>query len=138
MSRTFFMCILSGVFGALVTIGLTRNGTQPRALAQERQPRAFSDIQPLPRILKVNDTGLEEFTPEERVNIAVYDKTNRSVVNITTHSARPNAFFFFEVPTKGSGSGSVLDKRGHILTNYHVIAGSRSRHDTLCRSRSTE
>lgn len=66
---------------------------------------------------------LAELTAEERVNVAVYDRTNRSVVNITTKSARAE-LIFLEVPTEGSGSGSVLDQQGHILTNYHVVEGA--------------
>jgi len=63
-------------------------------------------------------------TPDERVNIGVYEKGNRSVVNITTLTVRGD-FFFREVPAEGSGSGSVLDKAGHILTNEHVVDGAR-------------
>jgi S1-C subfamily serine protease len=66
----------------------------------------------------------EEFTLEERVNIAVYEKANRSVVNITTKASK-EALLVFELPLEGSGSGSVLDKQGHILTNYHVIEGAQ-------------
>ena len=32
----------------------------------------------------------------------------------------------FEVPA-GTGSGFVWDERGHIVTNFHVIAGRRRR-----------
>jgi S1-C subfamily serine protease len=64
------------------------------------------------------------FTPEERVNIFVYERTNRSVVNITTKASK-EALLVFEVPLEGSGSGSVLDQQGHILTNYHVIEGAQ-------------
>ena len=61
-------------------------------------------------------------TEEERVNIGVYESTNRSVVNITTKLARTDQFWFLELaPPQGAGSGSVLDKNGHILTNNHVI-----------------
>ncbi len=66
----------------------------------------------------------EEFTAEERINIAVYERVNRSVVNINT-KVRTEAFFFLEVPTEGMGSGSILDKSGHILTNYHVVDGAK-------------
>src|SRR6185295_14900446 len=30
-------------------------------------------------------------------------------------------FFMLPTPAEGAGSGSVLDKQGHILTNYHVV-----------------
>ena len=66
----------------------------------------------------------ESFTPEERVNIRVYEKSNRSVVNITTKAAK-EALLVFEVVLEGSGSGSVLSKEGHILTNYHVVEGAQ-------------
>ena len=62
----------------------------------------------------------EDWTPEERRNIEVYEKSNRSVVNIMTRTVRPENLFYLEV-AEGSGSGSVLDKDGHILTNLHVI-----------------
>ena len=63
-----------------------------------------------------------ELTPEERVNIAVYEKANRSVVNITTKTHK-EALLVFEVPLEGSGSGSVLNEHGFILTNFHVVDG---------------
>ena len=64
-------------------------------------------------------------TPEELVNIEVYERVNRGVVNITTLTIRPNSFFSLAVPAEGVGSGSVLDKQGHILTNQHVIEGAQ-------------
>jgi S1-C subfamily serine protease len=65
------------------------------------------------------------YTAEELVNIAVYENVNRSVVNLNTKSIRSDAFFFFDLPAEGGGSGSVLDTRGHILTNFHVIDGAK-------------
>lgn len=66
---------------------------------------------------------MNELTPDERVNIFVYQEANRSVVNInTTESGR---FLVFEVVADGEGSGTVLDRDGHILTNFHVVDGAR-------------
>lgn len=67
----------------------------------------------------------EELTPEERVNCAVYESGNRSVVNINTKSARGDRFFLLELPSEGAGSGAVLDRKGHVLTNFHVVDGAR-------------
>ncbi len=67
----------------------------------------------------------DEFSPEEKVNIRVYESVNRSVVHITTMSARLDSFLLYESPTEGAGSGSVIDQEGHVLTNYHVVAGAR-------------
>ena len=72
-----------------------------------------------------------ELTAEERVNIAVYENVNRSVVNINTKGVRGESFFLIEIPSEGAGSGSVLDQQGHILTNYHVIEGAREIQVTL-------
>ncbi len=74
--------------------------------------------------------GWEDLTPEERVNVAVYDKCNRSVVNISTKTSKQE-LLFLEVPAEGSGSGSVIDTKGHILTNYHVIEGAQQTRVTL-------
>ncbi len=76
----------------------------------------------LPRGVTIPDDRF--FTPEEAVNIAVWDKCNRSVVNINTVANRIDYFFLSSVPEEGSGSGWVLDQRGYIVTNYHVVAGS--------------
>ena len=66
-----------------------------------------------------------DFTPDERTNIAVYDAVNRSVVNINTKTTVPTGLFLLEVPSEGAGSGIVLDKQGHVLTNFHVIENAK-------------
>ena len=71
------------------------------------------------------------YTPEERVNISVYEKANRSVVNISTRTVRPDFFMRADIAAEGTGSGSVLDKDGHILTNLHVVEGAREIRVTL-------
>jgi S1-C subfamily serine protease len=63
------------------------------------------------------------YDAEEQNNIAVYKKVLPSVVNITS-TALVFDFFYGAVPQQGQGSGFILDKAGHILTNYHVIAGA--------------
>jgi S1-C subfamily serine protease len=60
------------------------------------------------------------FDEEEQQNIAVYKKALPSVVNITS-TAMAYDFFYRPVPQQGQGSGFILDKEGHILTNNHVI-----------------
>lgn len=60
---------------------------------------------------------------EKRV-IDVYRRVSPAVVNVTTQVLR-RGFFFEITPVEGAGSGFVLDKQGHILTNFHVIEGAR-------------
>lgn len=79
----------------------------------------------------------DELTAEERANIAVYEKCNRSVVNITTKGTR-SELFFLEAETEGAGSGSILDKQGHVLTNFHVIEGAQRARVTLYTGTSYE
>ena len=61
---------------------------------------------------------------EEELNIAVYRKALPTVVNITS-TAVAFDFFYGPVPQQGMGSGFVIDREGHILTNYHVIENAR-------------
>src|SRR5215467_4944188 len=66
----------------------------------------------------------ESLDSEEQNNILVYRKNIPSVVNITSKAVTFD-FFYGLVPQEGQGSGFVIDKEGHILTNYHVIADAR-------------
>ena len=72
----------------------------------------------------------ESLDPEEQNNISVYRKNIQSVVNITSRAVAFD-FFYGMVPQEGQGSGFILDKQGHILTNYHVIAEARQLEVTL-------
>src|SRR4030081_3747169 len=68
--------------------------------------------------------GGDSLDGEEQNNISVYHKNIPSVVNVTSR-AMTFDFFYGLVPQEGQGSGFVIDKEGHILTNYHVIADAR-------------
>jgi S1-C subfamily serine protease len=64
-----------------------------------------------------------EYDNEELNNISVYKRVLPSVVNITSTSVQMT-FFYGPVPQQGQGSGFILDKQGHIVTNYHVVSDS--------------
>jgi S1-C subfamily serine protease len=68
-----------------------------------------------------NDSPLD---PEEQNNIEVYRKNIASVVNVKSRAVTFD-FFYGLVPEEGQGSGFIIDKAGHVLTNYHVIAEAR-------------
>src|ERR1700728_1780078 len=71
-----------------------------------------------------------EYDSEELNNISVYKKALPTVVNITS-SAVAFDFFYGPVPQQGQGSGFILDKQGHILTNNHVIDNAQRVEVTL-------
>ncbi|MDD6969124.1 MAG: trypsin-like peptidase domain-containing protein [Treponema sp.] len=89
----------------------------------------------LESILETNDSSIREYSEnfgmdfsqysqEEAQNIYVYEMCNEAVVNITTKVMNYNWFLEPYVQDGGSGSGSIIDKRGYILTNVHVIQGA--------------
>ena len=64
------------------------------------------------------------YTQDESQNITVYNLCNEAVVNINTKITAYDWFLEPYVQDGGSGSGSIIDKRGYILTNVHVIQGA--------------
>jgi len=76
------------------------------------------------RVEVTEAAGGESLDAEEQNNIAVYRKNIGAVVNITSRVMTLD-FFYGLVPQEGQGSGFVIDKEGHILTNYHVIEDAR-------------
>src|SRR2546428_13506137 len=63
-------------------------------------------------------------TSDEENIIAIYRRLNAGDVNITNRAIAYD-FFFNPIPSDSSGSGFILDTRGHILTNHHVVQGAQ-------------
>ncbi|MBI3652522.1 MAG: trypsin-like peptidase domain-containing protein [Acidobacteria bacterium] len=59
---------------------------------------------------------------DEQNNIEVYRAVSPGVVFITSKSYVETWYGVY--PQEGSGSGSIIDDQGHILTNYHVVQGA--------------
>jgi S1-C subfamily serine protease len=64
-------------------------------------------------------------SPEEQINVEVYNKVSPGVVNITK-TVVEYGFFFTPFTNEATGSGVVLDTSGNILTNNHVIESAQT------------
>jgi S1-C subfamily serine protease len=93
-------------------------------------PESAAVVAPPPQQVSATEPP-DWLTPDERVNIAVYQQVNRAVVNINTTGVAGNALLLFEIVAEGEGSGSVIDRAGHILTNFHVVEGAQKISVTL-------
>ena len=69
-------------------------------------------------------------TSDEKNTIAIYQRAAKGVVNITSIVVERD-FFHGLVPREGAGSGVVIDRKGYILTNNHVIKDARRLEVTL-------
>lgn len=67
---------------------------------------------------------------DEQNNIEIYKMGRQSTVYITSTVYRRN-FFFDVMPVRDLGSGFIINANGEILTNHHVISGSREVEVTL-------
>ena len=127
-----------GGVGAVVAMGLMNSwpiSSRPTLLLQT-VPSSASVPETLPPTgVAPQDLDLEgRYSPDEQINIRVYNQVNASVVNIQTITFVRD--FFSVVPEAGAGSGLVLDKQGHIVTNHHVIRDSQRIEVTLANGSS--
>ncbi|HEY6218202.1 MAG TPA: trypsin-like peptidase domain-containing protein [Pyrinomonadaceae bacterium] len=110
--QILLIALISGLFAAGVVVFIDRiyNRFQPSGAA-------FSEVLP---------AGITDPTTasDEQNNIEVYRTLSPGVVFIHSTSYAQDFFGFVE-PQEGSGSGSILDQQGNILTNYHVIEGAQ-------------
>jgi S1-C subfamily serine protease len=94
--------------GAVALLGGLDEGT---TVVTETSPSSTTGPTPAPKataVLSVND---------------IYERAASGVVQITSRSRVADAFAPSTVP-RALGSGFVVDKQGHILTNFHVVEGA--------------
>lgn len=106
------IALISGIFAATAVAVFDRisNRLQPSGAAfTENAPSGISD---------------PATSTDETNNIEIYRAVAPGVVNISSTSYARDFFGFVE-PREGSGSGSILDQEGNILTNYHVVEGAQ-------------
>lgn len=126
--------IIVGTISAACTVFFLGNGTQsspkqqpelkeasvvPSESSSMGKTDAFDLEAETPSVNVANDSP--NYTQDELQNISVYEKCNEAVVNITTQTMGYNWFLEPVITGSGSGSGSIIDKRGYVVTNCHVI-----------------
>ena len=102
------IAMVSGLFAALGVLAFER-------LSDRWQPRGVAFTESAPA--SITDPSLAS---DEQNNIQVYKAISPGVANIHSTSMVRDFFGMVE-PSQGSGSGSVIDNQGNILTNYHVV-----------------
>lgn len=106
--------IAAGTVACLGNLGNTfTSAAPPEAVPEATQPVGISN---------------PDSVSDERNNIEVYKSMSPGVAFINTSSVSYVQDWFGDVQAqegKGSGSGSVIDAQGHILTNYHVIENAQ-------------
>jgi len=110
--QILLIAIISGLCaaGAVAVFDRFSNRLQPsQAALSEAAPAGITD----PAV-----------ATDEQNNIEVYKTLSPGVVFIHSTSYSRDWLGFVE-PQEGSGSGSILDQQGNILTNYHVIEGAQ-------------
>jgi S1-C subfamily serine protease len=112
---------LAGLLIAVATIAAAQRPQRPL------QPVAASPVAVAPVAAAPVTTAPVQLTPEELANIRVYEVANQSVVHVTTSVVQYHPILGVPIEGgEGSGSGAILDRQGHILTNHHVIDGASS------------
>src|SRR5215468_2189024 len=66
-----------------------------------------------------------QLSSDEVLNVRVYRQTSPAVANVLTKATEYD-FWMDPVPVEGAGSGFVIDSKGYILTNFHVVQGAQT------------
>ena len=114
-------------FRLVAAVALLSSAATLVMLRDERVARMVGPL-PAPTPEKVSAATSQPalLSPDEETNIRVYGRSSPGVVNITSTVIEYD-FFFDPVARPNTGSGSVLDTEGNILTNFHVISGGDGR-----------
>ena len=107
----FIQALIGAILGSVITMLVISQNILP--FMQNINPNTQNNN---PQTASINVEG----DNPETIYKAVVQKAMPSVVGITTVSTQ-NDFFFGERQTSGVGTGVIVDERGYILTNSHVV-----------------
>ena len=120
-------------FFLIIGFGLLQMPGNEAEAVEVKEAAPVFEIQQSPiadmNLLQVSD--YEMYSEDERNTIKIYESLNEAVVNISTETLGIN-FFLEPVPMEGgTGSGSIIDQRGYVLTNFHVVEDAYKVYVTL-------
>lgn len=125
---------VAAVFAGILILRISRAGNQKEAgnavtdfnvsFDESAVPDAEASFLQQDSAIAIPVSSSTPYTQEELQTINVYKQCNEAVVNINTQIVAYDWFLEPYVQEGGSGSGSIIDKRGYILTNVHVIQGA--------------
>lgn len=132
VKRVVISCAAVAVITAVVCVFLMKkNGaeagetTQVFEIVEEKSASEDElQLQQNSQVIIPVSSNTTAYTQDEIQNISIYEACNEAVVNINTKVMAYDWFLDPYVQDGGSGSGSIIDKRGYILTNVHVIQGA--------------
>src|SRR5467141_858629 len=116
LTRMLLACAI--IIGAAYWAGARWGQRQPVGVAAVQ--RGAKDVSAAN--IAARDAAL---TDEEAINVRVYRQVSPAVANILTKATEYD-FFMDPVPVEGAGSGFVIDDKGYILTNFHVVQEAQS------------
>ncbi len=94
----------------------------------ERQPQK---VEAVPAVTAAfPESKSTELLGDEAIYVKIYSQAAPAVANIVTRTLEYDVFME-PVPAEGAGSGFVIDPRGYILTNFHVVQGAQAISVTL-------
>lgn len=129
-------CTLTGIFAAIVVTSIIaykiNKSTNQKSDSVSQTSYSEEEASKSPKVdegvtIQENQPSIlpvasdSSYSQTESQNINVYSLCNEAVVNINTKVTAYDWFLEPYVQDGGSGSGSIIDKRGYILTNVHVI-----------------
>ena len=126
--------LLAGFFAGVAWKTQDAAVPEPEAATTTSEAREAKPLSADPAVVE-NSRMPEErqgLTPEELANIHIFESATPSVCFITTSNVRRDYWSrnITEIP-RGTGSGFVWNKEGHIVTNFHVIQGADKAQVTL-------
>ncbi len=128
--RITYGAAIAFVLTAVIFYNLGKRSVKAPEVIQEPEAELAVSSEALPETLTEPSPvipvagGSASYSQDENENINVYRTCNEAVVNINTKVTSYDWFWDPYVTDGGSGSGSIIDKRGYILTNVHVISGA--------------